>query len=151
METKNFRPSELLGAQSGGAVPATNGESCSSFWRSGLEPFCNKNVAFSRSPRTTARKRGVSPFRVRHWAAPGGEAANPRQVLGSYGISRGRCVPSNLRRSSRGSFYPLAPQLRAAGSIRAHPLWKSSQAASPVCPEPLDHLKIRKIISHRRQ
>lgn len=72
-------------------APATNGESCSSFWRSGLQPFCNKKVAFSLSPRTTARKRGVSPFSVRHWAAPGGEAEIARLMSESHKDNCYRC------------------------------------------------------------
>ena len=50
--------------------PATKGESCSSFWRSGSHPFWIRKVALPLRPYTTARNRGVSPFSVRHWQAP---------------------------------------------------------------------------------
>lgn len=128
-------------------VPATNGESCSSFWSAGLQPFCNKKVAFSLSPRTTARKRGVSPFRVRHWAEPGGEADNAKIMSASQKDSRYRCNLNNLKRQSPGSLYSLALQLRAVGSIHVHPLWKRSPAVLPVCPVHHDHLKVIQLFS----
>lgn len=143
---KTFRMSKRLLWRSDLPVPATNGESCSSFWSSGLQPFCSKKVAFSLSPWTTARKRGVSPFRVRHWAAPGGEAENARRMSESHEDSGYRCNWNNLRRQSQGSFYSLVLQLRAVGSILVHPLWKRSLAALPVCPVHHGHLNVIKII-----
>lgn len=120
--------------------PATSGESRSSFWRSGLQAFCSRKVAFSRSPRTTARNSGVSPFRVRHWAAPGGDAGtHDDRVNVASGPASKRATPPDrshdrlyLRRRSPGPFGRRWPRPRAAGSILARPLWTESPFAPPV-------------------
>lgn len=99
------------------------------------------NVAFSRNPWTTARKRGVSPFNVRHWAAPGGDAATQTHKSKSacWDLQKEELSTvkhkrhSHLKRSSPEYFCYLLPQPRAGGSILAHQLWTESPAAALVC------------------
>ena len=47
-------------------LPTTSGESSSWSWLSGWAPCSRRKEAFSIRPRSTARKRGVSPREVRH-------------------------------------------------------------------------------------
>lgn len=55
-------------------VPTSSGESWLWSWLSGSAPRLRRKVTFSIRPRSTARKRGVWPQRVRHSRESGPEA-----------------------------------------------------------------------------
>lgn len=84
------------------SLPTSSGESWSWSWLSGWAPCWRRKEAFSNSPRSTARKRGVCPRGVRHSTEPGPEPGQQDTSMFDHTSAslKGFCVTVKQHRSS---------------------------------------------------